>query len=466
MSSSSGRPASGVTSSPGRSEPPVQRQLVEALKETAEEAAPESPDGRRSVRFLLGTDEFIRHERRVALTPEQVDRLRRDLASVGVDLDVTVIAGAGERATPPFGDAEYERVGAKIVTAAAADDEAPYDVVHSLKEPTEYEAALPGPFLRIGALHLPTYPEGVCAMLRTRNFAAILDGAVVGNCSYRLSGGDRTPIVASMSRFAGAVSGRKVVQGSQEHGLGPGKVVVVGGGVAGRAAIGEMKRQAARLVVIEPWEPMRRKLEVELPALGFETGSFEIRPALDDDALEGAIGIVFAHRTGARAAEKVCDEAQIRLMAKGGVIADIAIDQGGSIRHAGYDESDSADVARRKYMDLFAGDQLYYGEVNMPREEPHLASIHHGIASMPYVTLLLAQCARLGGPEAVAARLLGLSPRTYGHDEPCDLDLVSAMEQDLRNGIPLAVVDGEVRITDADVEQDATLRDWVQRCAG
>jgi alanine dehydrogenase len=183
-----------------------------------------------------------------------------------------------------------------------------------------------------------------------------------------------------MSRFAGAVSGRKVVQGTTANHLPKGKIVVVGGGVAGKSAIAEMIRQMAHLIVIEPWEPMRVKLATELPVLGVPVDRFEIRPALGDEALEGAIGVVFAHRTGARAAEKVCDETQIRKMKKGGVIADIAIDQGGSIRHEGYDEADSADVARRKYLSLFEGDYVYYGEVNMPREEPHLASIHRGAA--------------------------------------------------------------------------------------
>lgn len=436
----------------------VQTQLVSELAKQDSESRP--------VRLLLGTDEFIRHERRVGLVPEQVDRLHRDLATVGIELHTTVVAGAGDRAAPPFTDDDYADAGAQVLSAVEVQQQAHFDVVHSLKEPTEYEAGLPGPFLRIGALHLPTYPEGVCAMLRSKNFTAILDGAVIGNCSYRISGGDRTPIVASMSRFAGAVSGRMVVKGTTEHGLDPGKVVVVGGGVAGRSAIAEMTAQTARLVVIEPWEPMRAKLRLELPELGVPADRFEIRPALDDEALTDAIGVVFAHRTGARAAEKVCDEAQIRRMKKGAVIADIAIDQGGSIRHDGYDEADTADEARRKYKDLFAGDYLYYGEVNMPREEPHLASIHHGIAVLPYVTLLLARCARRGGPVQVAAELLALPPKTYGQDEPFELDLVAAMAQDLRNGIPLAVRDGEVVVTDADVEADKVLSDWVHRCAG
>lgn len=425
---------------------------------------------RRRVRFLLGTDEFIAKERRVAFTPKQVATLRHDLESLDLEPEIAVVRGAGERAGEgrdgSFGDEAYGDAGAELLSLHGCTTAEPFDVVHSLKEPTAYESRLPGPFLRIGALHLATYPAGVCALLGAKNFAAILDGAVVGGCSYRLQGGDRTPIVASMSRFAGAVSGRKVVEGVEESGIGPGKVVVVGGGVAGQSAIREMRPQAARLVVIEPWEPMRRQLEVELPELGFPAGTFEIRAELEDDALDDAIGIVFAHRTGARAAEKVCDDEQIRRMKRGAVIADIAIDQGGSIRHPGFDEEDDAAEARRKYLELFADDFVYYGEVNMPREEPYEASIHHGRASLPYVTLLLALCAHLGGPEAVVRHLLERERRVYGPaDEIPETSLLEAMIQDLRNGVPLALVNGRVEVVDGEIEEDATLREWVRRCA-
>ena len=45
-------------------------------------------------------------------------------------------------------------------------------------------------------------------------------------------------------------------------------------------------------MVIEPWEPMRKRLKVMLPGLGFP--SFEIKTELTDDVMEGAVGIVFA----------------------------------------------------------------------------------------------------------------------------------------------------------------------------
>ena len=183
------------------------------------------------VTFLLGSDEHIPHEARVALLPRQLAALGEVLAAAGLEPELLVLAGAGERAG--FGDRDYAAAGARIVERAHLGRLAGVDVLHALKEPTDYESEVPGPFLRIGALHLASHPPAVCRLLGRREFTAIFDGGTVGNCSYLLDGGDRTPIVASMSRFAGSVAGRKLVAGLDQNGLGAGKIVVVGGGVAG-----------------------------------------------------------------------------------------------------------------------------------------------------------------------------------------------------------------------------------------
>lgn len=420
-----------------------------------------TPWQRPTVRFLLGTDEHIRHETRVAFAPRHARQLRDDLARVGVAVEIAVVAGAGARAG--FPDDAYRDAGTEIVPIADTPSLPPFDLVHALKEPTEYEAALRGPILRLGALHLASRPPGLCRMLARRNFAAILDGGTIGNCSYRATGSDRTPIVGSMSRFAGTVAGRKIVEGLEARGTAAGTVVIVGGGIAGQSAIRQVRPKAEKLIVIEPWEPMRRELEAFLPANGF--ADFAILPTLDEHTLDDAVGVVFAHRTGAQAAEKVCRLEQIRRMRRGAAISDIAIDQGGAIAHEGYAPNDDAEVARRKYKALFDEDFAYYAEVNMPREEPEEASEAHGDAALPYVTTLLALTARLGGPEATAAHLLERARRIVGHDEPLELPILDALAQDLRNGLQLAVVADEVRITDPDVENDRALSDWVRDCA-
>lgn len=423
---------------------------------------------RREVSFLLGTDEFIRHERRTAMTPRHVRELRSDLESLGLSPRIFAVRGTGLRAASEEGDVftddSYAAVGAEMVTAQETATLGHLDVVHALKEPTEYESALPGPILRIGALHLASRPEGLCKMLARRNFAAILDGGTIGNCSYLAHGGDRTPIVGSMSRFAGAVSGRKVVKGLERGGIAPGKVIVVGAGIAGMSAIEKAKPKAAQLVVVEPYEPTRARASEDLESLGFD--DFKIIPQLTDDVFDDAVGIVFAHRSGAKAAEKVCSYDQIRRMRRGAVIADIAIDQGGSIRHDGYNEDDDAVTSRNKYRALLTPEFVYYAETNMPREAPHEASESHGDSSLPYITALLALVAHHGSAVDATQRILENDIRIYDPTEEIShLSSIDLIAQDLRNGAQLALPSGRLQITDPDIARDSCLADWIYGCA-
>ncbi len=417
---------------------------------------------RKRVTFLLGTDEYIRHETRVALTPRHLRELREDLDACGLELRLLAVSGAGIRAD--FSDREYADVGAKIIQPAQLSEIRELDVLHALKEPTRYESEPPGPFLRIGALHLASYPPGVCELLARKNFAAIFDGGTIGNCSYLENGGDRTPIVASMSRFAGAVAGMKLVAGLREMGTEAGKMVVVGGGIAGLSAIEKIKPLTTRLIVVEPYPETRERLSGELEGLGFS--DYAIIPGLTDEAVTDAVGMVFAHRSGAKAAEKVCTIEQIRKMKPGAGVADIAIDQGGSILHDDYGEDDDAATCRKKYQQLLK-DYFYYAETNMPREEPHGASERHGNVSLPYVTMLLALSALHGGPQEAMQEILRREIRIFNsEDELAGRSLLDCLIQDLRNGMQLATRGGEVLITDPDIERNQPLAEWVRNCAG
>lgn len=417
---------------------------------------------RKRVAFLLGTDEYIRHETRVALTPRHLIQLREDLEACGLEVRLLVVAGAGVRAD--LSDREYEDVGAEIVQPSELPGIAELDVLHALKEPTRYEAGPPGPFLRIGALHLASYPPGVCELLAKKNFAAILDGGTIGNCSYLRNGGDRTPIVASMSRFAGAVAGMKLVAGLREKGAGAGKMIVVGGGTAGVSAIEKIAPMTTRLIVVEPHPGTRDRLPGELERRGFS--DVAVIPRLTDEAITDAVGIVFAHRSGAKAAEKVCTIEQIRKMKPGAGVADIAIDQGGSILHDDYGEDDDAATCRKKYQRILR-DYFYYAETNMPREEPRDASERHGDASLPYVTMLLALSAVHGGPQEAVREILRREIRIFhSEDEIADRSLVDCLVHDLRNGMQLATRDREILITDPDIEKNQPLAEWVRTCAG
>ncbi|NJL27259.1 MAG: FtsX-like permease family protein, partial [Thermoanaerobaculia bacterium] len=182
-------------------------------------------------------------------------------------------------------------------------------------------------------------------------------------------------------------------------------------------------------------------------------------------SISGAVGIIFAHRSGAKAAEKVCHLGQIQKMQKGGAIVDIAIDQGGSIAHPDYREEDDAATARHKYHELLA-DYFYYAETNMPRESPHDASEVHGDASSPYVAMLLALAAIHGGPEAAAEEILKHEPRIFTSRDQLDgLGIFGALVQDLRNGVQLTVEAGAVKIAHPDIARDAALSSWLAGCA-
>lgn len=416
---------------------------------------------RRRVRLLLGTDEGIEHETRVALVPRHLELLRETLAEVGLEPELLVVAGAGDRAG--YSDRDFAASGGRIVDRDGVPRLEPIDVLHALKEPTTYESEVPGPLLRIGALHLASYPPGLCRMLANRNFAAIFDGGTVGSCSYLLDGGDKTPIVASMSRFAGYVAGAKLVEGLEQNGLGAGKVVVVGGGVAGLAAIGEIGPKTEKLVVIERYPPTRERLPGLLREGGFT--SYEIVPELTDEVLRDAVGVIFAHRSGAKAAEKVCTYEQIRRMKPGAAVIDIAIDQGGSIRHNGYCENDDAATSRDKYRALLR-DFYYFAETNMPRAIPRQASEVHGDSSWVYVAALLALTALHGGPcEAVNAILRHEIRQLRSLDDLEERDLIACLVQDLRNGLQLAADGNGTRIEDPEVRNNQVLAQWVHACA-
>lgn len=420
------------------------------------------------VTFFLGTDVGIAHERRVAMTPNLLDRLGRGLRELGLVPRLLVAAGAGERAKglvlPGFADEEYRQVGAEIVEPKDVGSLGEVDVFHALKEPTEIESELPSGFLRIGALHLASKPPGVCRLLATKNFSALIDGGTVGNCAFLELGGDRTPIVASMSRFAGALAGLKLLEGLRRNHLEGGRVVIVGGGIAGMSAIGKLDDQRAELVVVDPYPPTQERLGRELAAAGFT--SVRLVSELTGDLLDGAVGIIFAHRSGAKAAEKVCNLEQIRRMRKGGAIIDIAIDQGGSIAHPDYREEDDAVTAREKYHQLLT-DYFYYAETNMPRDAPREASEVHGEASLPYVAMLLALSAIHGGPQAAAEEISRREPRVFTRREELDgLGVFDALVQDLRNGVQLTAAAGAVKIAHPDIAKDAVLSSWIANCAG
>jgi alanine dehydrogenase len=267
--------------------------------------------------------EIKNNEYRVGMTPSGV----RDLASDGHDVLVQKGAGLGSG----FTDDEYTAAGANILPDAdAVFNDA--DMIVKVKEPIEADLArLRKDHLLFCYLHLAALPE------LTRRLCQIGLTAVAFETVEDRAG--RLPLLAPMSDIAGRLSMQYATtllhqpQGGKGILLGGvpaarrGKVVVLGGGVAGGNSALVAAGIGAEVIV---FDKDRDKL-VAARALGANvTGLY---PHVSDvaDAVRAAdvvIGAVLV--TGARAPHVVSAD-MVRTMERGSVIVDISVDQGGCI---------------------------------------------------------------------------------------------------------------------------------------
>jgi alanine dehydrogenase len=419
----------------------------------------------RNVRMLLGSDEIIGKsegtpEQRVGLTPPQVRQLIDFFDAMDVWLNVTVIRGAGDRAG--HGDAEYQRVGCRIVGEDEVGSLRPPHLLLSLKEPSPYEGQVPGPFLRLGALHWPLYDgeSGLHQLLSKRNAAAIFDGGGIdGSGAHFLHGGYASPIVSTMGFYAGEIGAADVIGrycGAQP--LATMKVVVGGGGAAGLAAASNLVGKCAEVVVIEFDDIRAKALRALLNAVNATVGGNRTRIRVETaDLVEtaateiaGAAGAILCLRVETDEAKALLSTEALRTMAPGAVVVDIPIDQGGSIVNTEI-RADSSVVEKIRFNTaMLEGLGLVYSaEVNMPRRRASDASFVHGAAILPYAAALLALCAEMGDVDAVA--------RSIARRKTHPVDSLAAFRQEprlyrelildeLRKGLAFTSVNGAFEI--------------------
>lgn len=264
--------------------------------------------------------EIKEQEHRVALLPSAAYQLVRRGHRVLVE------AGAGAGAGYP--DADYAKAGAILVADHAAVF-ADADLVVKVKEPlpTEYSLLRPGQIL-FTYLHL--------AASRSLTEALMASGATC--LAYEtVEVNRRLPLLEPMSEIAGRMS--VLVGGyflAKHHGgsgtlLGgvpgvlPGRVVVLGGGVAGVNAARMAQGLGADVTILEVDIERMRFLDITLHTAhtlySSEAHLMELLPQVD--LLIGAVLV-----PGARAPKLITRE-MLRRMRPGSVLVDIAIDQGG-----------------------------------------------------------------------------------------------------------------------------------------
>ena len=319
--------------------------------------------------MLVGVPKEIKvHESRVALTPEGVFEFVR------FGHQVVVEAGAGVGSA--ISDADFIAAGAKI-EADVTKIWSKADLILKVKEPiaAEYPRLRSGQIL-FTYLHLAASKECTDALLKSGTTAIAYETVEVNGT---------LPLLAPMSEVAGRLAvqvgayalqkpnGGRGVLLAGVPGVAPGRVVVIGGGVAGLNAAVIAMGMGADVTV----------LDRSLPRLAYIDSLYNGRiktlastmHAIDREIKQAdlVIGAVLVH--GAKA-PKLVTNAQVAQMKPGSVLVDIAIDQGGCFEDS--KPTTHADPTFKIHNSIF------YCVANMPGAVPVASTYALNNATLPY----------------------------------------------------------------------------------
>jgi alanine dehydrogenase len=321
------------------------------------------------LKMLVGVPKEIKvHESRVALTPEGVFEFVRS----GHQVVVETGAGVGSA----ISDADFIAAGARI----ESDVEKIWsqaDLILKVKEPipAEYPRLRSGQIL-FTYLHLAASKECTDALLKSGTTAIAYETVEVDGA---------LPLLAPMSEVAGRLAvqvgayalqkpnGGRGVLLAGVPGVAPGKVVVIGGGVAGLNAAVIAMGMGADVTVIDR----------SLPRLAYIDSLYNGRiktlastsHAIDREIKQAdlVIGAVLVH--GAKA-PKLVTNAQVAQMKPGSVLVDIAIDQGGC-----FEDSRPTTHAEPTFE---VHNSIFYCVANMPGAVPVASTYALTNATLPY----------------------------------------------------------------------------------
>lgn len=312
-------------------------------------------------------------EFRVGMTPNAA----AEAIAHGHTVTVETAAGIGAG----FTDADYIAAGAKIA-ATAADVFAAADMIVKVKEPQAVERKM----LREGQLlftylHLAPDPDQTHDLLAS--------GATC--IAYETVTDDRggLPLLAPMSEVAGRLApqvgawtlqkangGRGVLLGGVP-GVGPGKVLVIGGGVVGTHAARIAAGMGADVTVLDRSLPRLRYLDDVFGGTfknGYASAGNTIELAREADLIIGAVLVPGA------AAPKLIKRDQLKELKPGAALVDVAIDQGGCF------ETSKATTHENPIYEVDG--IMHYCVANMPGAVARTSTIALGNATMPFMLAL------------------------------------------------------------------------------
>ncbi len=312
-------------------------------------------------------------EFRVGMTPNAAQE------AVAHGHDVIIQAGAGLGAG--FADADYTAAGAAIIDTAE-EIFATADMIVKVKEPQAVERKM----LREGQLlftylHLAPDPDQTHDLIAS-GCTAIAYETVTDN-----NGG--LPLLAPMSEVAGRLApqvgaytlqkangGRGVLMGGVP-GVGPAKVLVIGGGVVGTHAAKIAAGMGADVTVLDRSLPRLRYLD-DVFGNQFNTGYSSA--GLLAEHLTSADMVVGAVLIPGAEAPKLVRREQFASMKPGAVLVDVAIDQGGC-----FETSKATTHADPIYE---VDGIMHYCVANMPGAVARTSTLALGNATMPFMLAL------------------------------------------------------------------------------
>lgn len=322
--------------------------------------------------MIVGVPKEIKNnESRVALTPAGAH-------SLAANHTVLIESGAGLGSA--ITDDQYLAAGASIIQSA---DEiwAQADLILKVKEPIAVEY----PRMRKGQviftyLHLAADKELTLALMASGATAIAYETVEINRA---------LPLLAPMSEVAGRMSiqvgaaalqrpngGRGVLLGGVP-GVKPGKVVVLGGGVAGLNAAAMAHGMRADVTILDV--NLNRLAEIDNIFHGQVKTIASSALAIEEELLNADLVIGSVLIPGAKAPKLVSDSLVSR-MKPGSVLVDIAIDQGGCFEgsHATTHAAPTYEVHQ----------SLYYCVGNMPGAVPATSTYALSNATIKYALAL------------------------------------------------------------------------------
>ncbi len=351
--------------------------------------------------------EVKNHEYRVALTPAGAHAL----TSAGHD--VVIEAGAGAGSFIP--DDDFVAAGARILqTADEVWDFA--ELLLKVKEPvaSEYHR-LRKDLVLFTYLHLAADRTLTDRLIEAGTTAIAYETVQLPDRSL--------PLLAPMSEIAGRLApqvgayhlmrnegGRGVLLGGVP-GVTNGKVVILGGGVAGAHAATIAVGMRADVTVLDLSLPTLRRLDVQFHGAVRTIASNAFNIADEVTQADLVIGSVLV--PGAKAPKLVSNEL-VSQMKPGSVLVDIAVDQGGCFEDSRPTTHDEPTFR--------VHDSLFYCVANMPGAVPRTSTFALTNATLPYVSAV----ADLGWQQAISLDHALAAGLTTHHGEITNLAVAKA----------------------------------------